>query len=127
MIDETSGPAILASLRAASGNFAVSTRSAAEVHAAQLGLSFAPGARVVDQQTGAEGTVLSGSIQHGVKPALSSAAKPGAASVLTLPAPTMAELVKVQLDTGGVVERAAGCLVAIPAGLTVSLEDLHTR
>lgn len=125
MADYEQGPANLAALRELATTFSPSTRPAAEVHASQLGLTYAPGARVVDQQTGSEGTVVGGAIVHGVKPTNAPPGSAAATALLKLPKPTTAEVVHVQLDSGDRVERAVGSVVGIPGGLTVPLEDIH--
>lgn len=105
--------------------FRPAAKPAAVVHAEQLGLRFAPGARVLDHVTGSEGTVVSGEVVHGLK---SVAPKPGATeagALLHLPTPTTTELYQVAFDQGGTVLLTSDALVALPAGLTVPLEDFH--
>jgi hypothetical protein len=118
-------PEALATLRRGAVGAKPAAAPAAVVHAQQLGVSFLPGVRVLDQQTGIQGTVESSAIAHGVKAKPAAAAAGAAIPLLNLPAPTKSETVTVKLDSGEVITRDPARLVAIPAGLTVPLEAIE--
>jgi len=117
-------PEALATLRKGATTPAPANVSAETQQAQQLGTSFLPGARVLDQQSGTQGTVVTSAIAHGVQAQPRAAAAGAALPLLNLPKPTKTETVTVKLDSGATVQRDPAWLVAIPAGLTVPLESL---
>jgi len=117
-------PEALATLRRGASSPAPIVEPAAVTQAKLLGHTFLPGARVVDQQTQTQGTVVSSSIVHGVKPQAPTAAAGQPLPLIQLPAPTKTETVTVKLDSGQTVTRDTAWLAEIPAGLAVPLESL---
>ena len=117
-------PDALKAIRKAASAPAPAPLTAAQVHAAQLGATFQPGARVVDQLTGRQGTVINSAIVHGLKPIATPAPGTPGAPVIQLPMPTKTETVTVELDGGDVVARGAAWLAALPPALAVPLTAL---
>jgi len=118
-------PESLATLRRDASTTPPSTESAAVTHAKQLGHTFLPGQRVLDQKTQTEGTVVMSAIAHGVTPRPPAAGDGSPIALLHLPAPTKVETVTVKLDTGQVIMCHPDWLVSIPPALTVPLESLQ--
>lgn len=119
-----STPDALAAIRKAAVTPAPAPRTAAQIQAAQLGATFQPGARVIDQATGRQGAVVSTEITHGLQPIATPAPGTPGAPVIQLPAPTKTETVTVELDGGEVVTRNAAWLAELPPALNVPLTSL---
>lgn len=89
-----------------------------------MGIALQPGQRVIDKQSGAQGTVISGTIQH----TITAAAKPkdaaAAPSFFALPTPGRKTLLSIQLDGAGIVTRTPAEVVLVPSTLTLPLSNL---